>query len=205
MEPSSQPECLFRDFTATQATNSYLESEHPDVKKPADRLSAKKKKPEIDVSDNVKTNPKDTVKKLSIKDSPINLDSKLILGTESMNGDDITPPANFRAPREDPKKKERESSISLEKTKESDEQPPEEFAGNIKGLLRKSRNNKRDNTPSLEEVDRASPPPAQRGKSTDSKKGGYGNDPVTNNFQKNAPLPTSKLLKIMDSIMIFFR
>jgi len=179
---------------------SHLETEHPDIKKPAERLSAKKKKPEIDVSDNVKTNAKDTVKKLSIKDSPINLDSKLILGTESMNGDDITPPANFRAPREDNKKKERESSI--DKTKESDEQPPEEFAGNIKGLLRKSRNNKRDNTPSLEEVDRSSPPP-QRGKSTDSKKGGYGSEPVTNQFQKNPPLPSKNLLKILIIISSF--
>jgi len=191
LEPSSQPESLFRDFPSTQGMKTNLEMEHPDNKKPAERLSAKKKKPEIDVSENVKTNPKDTVKKLSIKDSPINLDSKLILGTESFNGDDITPPANFRAGREDKKKPEerrKETSIS----KESEQPPEEEFAGNIKGLLRKSRNNKRENTPSLEEVDRV--PSPQRGKSTDSKKG-YGNDPVGNQFQKNPPIQNKGLQK----------
>jgi len=184
-EPAPQVDTMFRDFTSTSSMKAHLDMEKPEQKKPTERSSSKKKRPEIEVNEISKDTSKE--KKLSMKSSPINLDSKLILNSEGFApDDDFTPPGHYRGGREKERGKNKE--IPLE---EPEEEIPQEFHGNIKGLLRKSRNMK-DKTPSLEELD------SERGRPKSPLKGRYEEQKPSHSNErslsssKKSPLPASK-------------
>lgn len=159
---------MFKDFPSTSAMKTHLEMEYPAPKK-EDKSPPKKKKPEIEVETLTNDALRDPKKKLGNRTSPITLDSKLKIPTSEdlpEEPDEYIP--ERRAPRsEDIKKKAPYSNKAtvapryeeVEEVLEEEDEPEQEFHGNIKGLLRKSRN-KKENISSLEEVD----PPAARPK-----------------------------------------